>query len=174
MFLKPELTALIQFLKTLNPNFLEVTDFVLHVVYNRKSTGKAPGDIVSFSFEEYLTLSTYNLQFDFLGITKFRFRINKLPLTQVQLPDYNFKSTPTESSKRGTAICIKKTLNYKLRKKLIIYKPNQLESTFIEVMQNKETLIVGCIYIHPSTEISDFNKYYLSNLIEMLFKKLIN
>ena len=35
LYLKPELTALIQSLKALNPNFLEVTDFVLHVIYNR-------------------------------------------------------------------------------------------------------------------------------------------
>ena len=44
MFLKHELTALIQFLKTPNPNFLEVTDFVLHVIYNRPSNEKVPGD----------------------------------------------------------------------------------------------------------------------------------
>ena len=44
MCLKPELTALIQFLKTPNPNFLEVTDFVLHVRYNRPSNEKTPGD----------------------------------------------------------------------------------------------------------------------------------
>ena len=69
------------------------------------------------------------------------------------------------------AIYIKKTLNYKLRKDLITYKPNQLESTFTEVIQNKETFIAGCICRHPSMEVSDFNKYYLSNLIEKLFKK---
>ena len=44
MFFKPELTALIQFLKTPNPNFLEVTNFVLSVIYNRPSHGKAPSD----------------------------------------------------------------------------------------------------------------------------------
>ena len=38
------------------------------------------------------------------------------------------------------------------------YKSKQLGSTFIEVIQNKETFIVGCIYIHPSMEISDFKK----------------
>ena len=122
-----------------------------------------------FHFEEFSTLlSTYKLPFDLLGITEFRLRINKLPLNPIQLPDYNFESTPTESTKGGTAIYIKKTLNYKLRKDLIIYKPNQLESTFIEVIQNKDTFIAGCICRHPSMEISDFNKYYLSNLIEKL------
>ena len=44
MCLKPELTTLIQSLKTPNPNFLEVTDFVLHVIYNWPSNEKIPGD----------------------------------------------------------------------------------------------------------------------------------
>ena len=70
---------------------------------------------------------------------------NKLPFTQVQLPNYNFESTPTESIKGGTIIYIKKNTNYKLRKDLTIYKPNQLEPTFIKVIQNKEAFIVGCI-----------------------------
>ena len=65
-----------------------------------------------FHFEECSTLSsTYKLPFDLLGITEYRLRKNKLPFTQVQLPDYNFESTPTEIGKGGTAIYIKKTLN---------------------------------------------------------------
>ena len=44
MCLKPELITLIQSLKTPNPNFLEVTEFVLHVIYNRPSNEKTPGD----------------------------------------------------------------------------------------------------------------------------------
>ena len=64
-----------------------------------------------FYFEEFSTLlSTHKPPFHLLGITESRLRINKLPLTQVQLPDYNFESTLTESSKGGTVICIKKTL----------------------------------------------------------------
>ena len=39
-----------------------------------------------FHFEQFSTLlSTYKLPFDLLGITESRLRINKLPLTQVQL-----------------------------------------------------------------------------------------
>ena len=98
-----------------------------------------------FYFAEFSTLlSTYKLPFDLLRINESRLKINKLPLThQVQLPDYNFESTSTENKKVGTAIYIKKSLNYKLRKDLITYKPNQLESTFIEIIQSKESVIVG-------------------------------
>ena len=128
-----------------------------------------------FHFDEF-SKSAYKLPFDLLGITEPRLGINKLPLTKVQLPDYNFESTSTESSTGGTAIYIKKTLSYKLRKDLIIYKPSQLESTLIEIIQNKETFIVGCIYRHPSMEISTFNKHVLSNLIGTLsleIKKMV-
>ena len=44
IFLKLELTALIQFLKVPNTNFLEVTDFGLHVTYNQPSNEKASCD----------------------------------------------------------------------------------------------------------------------------------
>ena len=102
--------------------------------------------LLPFHFEEFSTLlSTYKLPFDLLGKTESRLRINTLPLTQVQLPDYNFKPTSTERSKGGTAIYIKKKLNYKLEKAFIIYKLNQLESTFVEIIQNKEAFTVGCI-----------------------------
>ena len=125
--------------------------------------------LLPFYFKEFSTLlSTCKEPFDLLGITESKLRMNKLPLTQVQLPNYNFELTPTESTNRGTTIYIKKTLNYKLGKDFIIYKLNQLESTFIQVIQKKGTCIVGCTYRHPSMEISDFNMYYLSNLTETL------
>ena len=75
--------------------------------------------LLPFYFEEFSTLlSTYKLTFDILGITESRLRINKLPLTQVQLPDYNFESTPAESSNGGTAICIKKNFKLQTKKRL--------------------------------------------------------
>ena len=61
---------------------------------------------------------------------------------------------------------VKKRINYKLWKDLQIYKSKQLESTFIEVVQNKERIIIGCLYRHPSMELSEFNNYYLSNLLD--------
>ena len=59
-------------------------------------------------------------------------------------------------------------MNYKLRKDLQIYKPKQLESTSMEVVQNKERIIIGCLYRHPSMELSEFNNHYLSNLLDNL------
>ena len=39
------------------------------------------------------------------------------------------------------------------------------KTKFMEIVQNKESFFVGCICRQPSMEISDFIKYYLSNLI---------
>ena len=122
-----------------------------------------------FHFEELSTLiSERNLNFDFLGISESRLKLNQNPLTSVQLAGYSIEYTPTEYNNGGTLRYVKKGINYKLRKDLQIYKPRQLESTFIEVVQNKERIIIGCLYRHPSMELSEFNNHYLSNLLDNL------
>ena len=122
-----------------------------------------------FHFEELSTLiSEHNLNFDFLGISESRLKLNQKPLTSVPLPGYNIEYTPTECNNGGTLLYVKKGINYKLRKDLQIYKPRQLKSTFIEVVQNKERIIIGCLYRHPSMELSEFNNHYLSTLLDNL------
>ena len=63
-------------------------------------------------------------------------------------------------------------------KKLIIKKRiNNLEnkSTGVYIYRShpelKKTFFASCIYRHTSMEISDLNKYFVSNLIEKLFLK---
>ena len=125
-----------------------------------------------FHFEELLALiAEHNLSLDFLGISESRLKLNQNPLTSLQLPGYNIEYTPTECNNRGTLLYIKKGMNYKLRKDLQIYKPKQLESTFIEVVQNKDRIIIGCLYRHLSMELSEFNYHYLSNLLDNLSDK---
>ena len=84
------------------------------------------------------------------------------------MPGYNFEFTATEFSNGGTAIYIKKGLNYKLRKDFEIYKSKQLESTFIEVNLENEKVVTGCIHRHPSMELLEFNNDYLTNLLDTL------
>ena len=94
---------------------------------------------LSFHIEELTTLiSEQNLTFDTFGVSETKLRLNKAPLNSVIIPGYNFEFTATECSNGGTAIYIKKGLNYKLRKDLEIYKSKQLESTFIEVNLKNE------------------------------------
>ena len=90
------------------------------------------------------------------------------------MPGYNIEHTPTESSNGGTLLYIKQGINYKLRKDLQIYKSKELESTFIEVLEPgmpRNNMIIGCIYRHPSMELSEFNNHFLSVLLEKISKE---
>ena len=86
---------------------------------------------------------------------------------------YNIEHTPNESSNGVTLLYIKQGINYKLRKDLQIYKAKELESTFVEVLESgmsKNNMIIGCIYCHPSMELSEFNYHFLSVLLEKYLK----
>ena len=55
---------------------------------------------------------------------------------------------------------------------LNIYKKNELESPFIEIVnQKKSNIIVGVIYRHPSMNLTDFNCNYLNKLLENIYKE---
>ena len=61
-----------------------------------------------------------------------------------------FKFTPTESCTVGIILYIDNHLSNKCRN---IYNKNELESTFIKIVNQKILNInVGAIYRHPSTE----------------------
>ena len=120
-------------------------------------------------FKEFSTiLSNNKLKFDFLGISEPRIKLNRTPIISIQLPRYNLEYTPTESINRGTLLYIKKGIKYKCRKDLQIYKLKELESTLIEVNQKNKKLIVGCIYRHPSMDLSELNNHFLPFRFEKL------
>ena len=105
-------------------------------------------------FKKFSTILTENkLNFDFLEISESRIKLNRTPIISIQLPGYNLKYAPTESSNGGTLAYTKKVGKYKCRKDLQIYKPKELESTFIEINQKNKKLIKGCIYRHPSIDL---------------------
>ena len=53
-----------------------------------------------------------------------------------------------------------------------IYKENELESTFIEIVNPKKTnIIVGVICRHPSKDLTVFNCNYLNKLLENISKE---
>ena len=47
-----------------------------------------------------------------------------------------------------------------------MYKPKELESIFIEIInKTSKNTIVGCIYKHPTLSISEFNNTYIKDLL---------
>ena len=105
-------------------------------------------------FEEFSTIFTENkLDFDFLGISESRIKLNSTPMKVVVEAHYYI---------------YKKGIKCKCRKDLQIYKPKELESTFIEINQKNKKLMVGCIYRHPLVDLSEPNNHFLTILFEKL------
>ena len=90
----------------------------------------------------------------------------------MNLNNYSFEFTPTETSAGGTLLYIANHLSYKCHNDLNIYKKNELESTFIEIVNPKKSnILVGVIYRHPSMDLADFNCNYLNKLLENISKE---
>ena len=63
-------------------------------------------------------------------------------------------------------------LRYKPHPDLNIYKANQLESTFVEIINpQKSNISIGCLYKHPNMDVSDFKNNYLKQIFEISSKE---
>ena len=86
--------------------------------------------------------------------------------------NFSFELTPTESSAGGTLLYTANHLLYKPSLDANIYKSNELESTFIEILNpRKSNIIIGCIYKHPSMDLNDFDTNYLNNILYKVSKE---
>ena len=112
------------------------------------------------------SLQTLNLDFDVIGISETRIRKETGSSSNLNITNYTFEGTPTESSAGGTGLYISNNLVYKRRNDLEIYKSNQLESTFIEIINiGRPNIIVSCIYRHPCMSLNEFNEDFLHPLL---------
>ena len=117
-------------------------------------------------------LSSTKKVFDIIAVSETRITKQVSLLNNLNLNHYSFEFTPTETSAGGTLLYIANHLSYKCRNDLNIYKKNELESTFIEIVNPKKSnIIVGVIYRHPSMDLADFNSNYLNKLLENISKE---
>ena len=115
---------------------------------------------------EHLIQST-KTDFDIIAVSESRIAKNKLPPTDISIPNYSYEFCPIEANASGTSIYIGNRLSYKTRNDLKIYKSFELESTFIEICNPKKTnIIIGSIYKHPNMNINEFNDDYLNELLD--------
>ena len=116
------------------------------------------------------SLNEIKVKFKVIAITETRLVKGFSSNQRLDLPGYTFLSNDTESSAGGTALYISDTLKTKVRSDFstITYVPKNLESTFMEILNNGRdgNVIVGCIYKHPSFSNSDF----VSNVSQILDK----
>ena len=117
-------------------------------------------------------LSCTKKNVDIIVINETRITKQVSLLNNLNLNNYSFEFAPTETSAGGTLLYIANHLSYKCRNDLNIYKKNELESTFIEIVNPKKSnILVGVIYRHPSMDLADFNCNYLNKLLENISKE---
>ena len=94
-----------------------------------------------------------------------------IPLT---IKGFSYEHTPTEAACGGALLYISSNLQYKPRYDLQIYKSRHIETVFVEILYPKRSnLIIGCMYRHPCTSISEFN-YLLSPVLHKISKEKKN
>ena len=76
-----------------------------------------------------------------VAVTETRITKQTSLTTNIKLRNYAIEFTPTESSAGGTLLYIAGHLSYKPRPDLNIYKANQLESTFLEIINPKKVIL---------------------------------
>ena len=117
-------------------------------------------------------LSSTNKSFDVTAIVETRMIKNVSLTNNLTMNNFSLEFNPTESSAGGTLLYIANHLSYKTCFDLNIYESNELESTFIEILNAiKSNVIVGCIYKYTSIDLNEFNTNYLNNLLNKVSKE---
>ena len=119
-----------------------------------------------------VTLSRINFDFNVIGITEHKIHRDVPCATNIDLQGYHpFYYQPTDTSHGGVGLYIKDSIAFNKREDLSFNSPGDFESCFVELISpNNKYIIVGCIYRHPSSNLSvqQFN----SDFIEPLLKKV--
>ena len=115
-----------------------------------------------------ILLELLEFKFDIIAISESK--LNDQPITDITINGYHKPYIKlTEANKGGTLLYVKKELNFKPREDLEIYKSKELESSFIEIINSKETNdIVGVIYRHPNMDTQNFIDDKLNSLLNKL------
>ena len=102
----------------------------------------------NFDYLDHLLKCTYQV-FDIITVTETRITKQTSLTTNINLRNYAIEFTPTESSAGRTLLYIASHLSYKPRPDLNIYKSNQLESTFVEII-NPKKVTLSLVYLQTS------------------------
>ena len=123
-----------------------------------------------FDDMEYLLKCT-NKSFDIISVSETRISNKTSLICNINLKNYSFESTPTECSSGRTLLYISNRLSCKPRFDLNIVKQNQVESTFVEIINTKKAnIVVGCIYKYPNMDALEFNNH-LNQILKKVSKE---
>ena len=93
-------------------------------------------------------LSCTNKNFDIISISKTRKTKNISLTNNLTMNNFSFEFTPTESSAGGTLLYVANHLSYKPCLDLNVCKSNELESTFIEILNPKKLILLSVLSIN--------------------------
>ena len=83
-------------------------------------------------------------------------RINCSSSANMDFPNYKFYSTDSKTMAGGVGIYISSSLNA-IHRSDLSFNSVEAESCWIEILQeHKPSIIVGCIYMHPSSNLDNF------------------
>ena len=121
------------------------------------------------------SLSRLKFDFDVIDISEHKIKKNCTPSNNIDLVGYDeFIFEPTETTHGGTGFYIKNGHDYIRRNDLNLNSPSNYEAIFIEIiLKDRKNLIIGCIYRHPSSNISvsDFTENQLEPIIHKISKE---
>ena len=107
------------------------------------------------NFDDLQHLLSYTRNnFDIIGVTETRITKQVYLLNNLNLNDYSYEFTPTETTAGGTLLYIANHLSSKCCNDLNIYKMNELESTFIEIVNPKKIKYYYGSHIQTSIHVS--------------------
>ena len=126
---------------------------------------------VEYHIEELrVVLQLLNVPFDIICLTESKIRVERQLKVDININGYQTPvGVPTEASKGGVLVYVKNGLTFCQRDDLNMYKPKELESTFIEILDSRgKNTIVGSIYRHPCMDQNLFIDDFLKPLCEKL------
>ena len=108
---------------------------------------------------------------DIIAISETRITKQVSLLNNLNLNNYSFVFTPTETSAGGTLLYIANHLSYKCCNDLNIYKRVNWNLLLLKLSIRENQILLWIIYRHPSMDLNDFNCNYLNKLLENISKE---
>ena len=117
-----------------------------------------------------IVLQLIDFKFDFICLSESKILEGIAPKTNIKIDNYQTPlGTPTKASKGGVLIYVKEGINFEPRPDLTVGKDNELESYFIEVINERQkNSILGVIYRHPCMDENNFIDDYINPLCEKI------
>ena len=117
-------------------------------------------------------LARLDFTFDVIGISEHKIKKDRQPSNNINLVGYNeFIFEPSGTACGGTGFYINEKHDFIIRHDLKLNSPSNFEVMFVElVLPDRKNLIIGCVYRHPSSDISVdvFNEQFIQPILHKI------